>query len=85
MFGRWTEYCTKLYNYEVNIEVNILGTQPQNENADMPILLAEVEETTRILKTQTSSGVENVPAQLIQRCEETMMYTRSYAKIFGKP
>ena len=58
---------------ELNTDDNVLGTSPQNENADTPILRAEVEEAIRMLKTQKSPSVNNVPAELIKHGGEAMI------------
>ena len=43
------------------------------KNADAPILRAEVEEAIRMLKTQKSPGVDNIPAELIKHGGEAMI------------
>ena len=57
----------------MNTNDNILGTPAQNENDDMPILRSEVEQAIRMLKTQNSPGVDNLPAELIKHGGEAVI------------
>ena len=67
ILNRWTEYCTDLYNHKANIDPSVLDCrQTDTEDDPPPILRKEVEAAVRSLKKGKSSGVDNIPAELVQ-------------------
>ena len=66
ILSRWTEYCSELYNYESFADNAVLDcSQPQEEDLQ-PILREEVGIAVASLKKGKSSGVNNIPAEIIQ-------------------
>ena len=73
ILSRWTEYCSEMNNYESCGDNAVLDcSQPQEVNLQ-PILREEVEIAVATLKKGKSSGVENIPAELVQAGGETMI------------
>ena len=65
---RWTEYCTDLYNHNIQPDQNLLhNPQADDDEYHLPILRSEVRDTIRKLKEGKSHGVDNVPGELIKR------------------
>ena len=72
ILSRWTEYCSELYNYESCEDNAVLDcSQPQEDL--QPIFRGEVEIAVASLKKEKSSGVDNIPAELVQAGGETMI------------
>ena len=70
---RWTEYCSELYNYELNGDDSVLEVQEsKNDDSENLILKSEVEEAIKMLKKGKSPGVDNIPGELIQAGGEFM-------------
>ena len=67
--NRWTEYCSDLYNHQLNGEPNILNCPQTNEDDDFPVLLEEVE----YLKRQKAAEIDNTPLELIKAGGEAMI------------
>ena len=72
MTGRWTEYCSELYNLQINADPSGLTCQESANDDDHPILSEEVEAGTRALKNGKAAGVDNIPAELIKHGGETV-------------
>ena len=73
ILNRWTEYCSDLYNYETEGDP-ILLDRPQIPDAEHhPILPEEVEAAVKALKMGKSTGVDNIPAELVQAGGEAMI------------
>ena len=72
MTGRWTEYCSEFYNYQINADPSVLTCQESANDDDHPILSEEVEAGTRALKNGKAAGVDNIPAELIKHGGETV-------------
>ena len=73
ILGRWTEYCSELYNYESCGDNAVLDcSQPQEEDPQL-ILRERVEIAVASLKKGKSAGVDNIPAELVQAGGETMI------------
>ena len=73
VLGRWTEYCSDLYNHDVKGDPSVLYHQNNSdEDYDDSILRGEVEEAIKTLKKGKSPGVDNVPAELVQAGGEVM-------------
>ena len=71
ILSRWTEYCSELYNYESCEDNTVLDcSQPQEEYLQ-PIFHEEAEIAVASLKKRKSSGVDNIPAELVQAGAET--------------
>ena len=66
ILNRWTEYCSELYNHKANGEPSILNYTQTDTEDDHPILRREVEAAVQSLKKGKSTGVENIPAELVQ-------------------
>ena len=63
ILSRWTEYCSKLYNYEGCRDNAVLdGGQPPEEDLQ-PILCEEVEIAKASLRKGKSAGVDNIPEE----------------------
>ena len=73
ILSRWTEYCSELYNYQSCGDNAVLDcSQPKKEDLQ-PILREEVEFAVASLKKGKSSGVDNIPAELVQAGGEIMI------------
>ena len=66
ILNRWTEYCSKLYNYKASGDPSVLNCPQTDTEDDHPILLREVEAAVQSLKKGKSTGVDNIPAELVQ-------------------
>ena len=73
ILSRWTEYCSELYNYESCGDNTVLDCSQPPEEDLQPILREEVEIAVASLKKGKSAGVDNIPAELVQACGETMI------------
>ena len=62
----WTEYCTELYNHKASGDPSVLDCPQTDTEDDHPILRKEVEAAAQPLKKGKSSGVDNIPADLVQ-------------------
>ena len=71
ILSRWTEYCAELYNYESCGDNAVLDCSQPPEEDLQPILREEVEIAVASLKKGKSSGVDNIPAELVQAGGET--------------
>ena len=65
VLDRWTEYCSDLYNYDVQGNNEILNNHNSNTNDEPPILRSEVEDAMKSLKLGKSPGTDNIPAELL--------------------
>ena len=66
ILNRWTEYCSKLYNYKANGDPSVLNCTQTDTEDDHPILRSGVEAAVQSLKKGKSAGVDNIPAELVQ-------------------
>ena len=73
ILSRWTEYCSELNNYESCGDNAVLDCSQPPEEDLQPILLEEVEFAVASLKKEKSTGVDNIPAELVQAGGETMI------------
>ena len=73
ILSRWTEYCSELYNYESCGDNAVLDCSQPPEEDLQPILREEVVIAVASLKKGKSAGVDNIPAELVQACGETMI------------
>ena len=70
---RWTEYCSELYNYQLNGNEQVLTTdESTNDDKDNTILKSEIEDAIKTMKKGKSPGVDNIPGELIQAGGEYM-------------
>ena len=65
ILNRWTEYCSKLYNYKANGAPSVLNCPQRDAEDDQPILRREGEAAVQSLKKGKSAGVDNIPAELV--------------------
>ena len=73
ILSRWTEYSSELYNYESCGDKAVLDcSQPPEEDLQF-ILREDVEIAVASMKKGKSAGVDNIPAELVQAGEETMI------------
>ena len=72
IIDRWTEYCSELYNHQINADPSGLTCQESAYYDDHPILSEEVEAGTRALKNGKAAGVDNISAGLIKHGGETV-------------
>ena len=83
---RWTEYCQKLYNHELQPDTSILSnnTFAERDEEDLPVLQDEVADAVRNLKEGKSPGIDNVPAELLKHGGETVVsiFTKLCQKIW---
>ena len=63
---RWTEYCLELYNYTATGDSGVLQVPTATSNDNYPILREEVEAAVKSLKKGKSSGIDNIPGELVQ-------------------
>ena len=73
ILSRWTEYCSELYNYESCGDNAVLDCSQSPEEDLQPNLREEIEIAVASLKKGKSSGVDNIPAELVQASGETMI------------
>ena len=73
ILSRWTEYCSELYNYESCGDTAVLDCIQPPEEDQQSILRDEVDIAVASLKKGKSAGVDNIPAELVQACGETMI------------
>ena len=73
ILNRWTEYCSDIYNYETDGDPTVLDCQRIPDEEHHPILREEVEAAVKALKMGKSSGVDNIPAELVQAVGEAMI------------
>ena len=66
ILNRWTEYCYELYNHKANEDPSVLDCPQTDIKDDHPILLKEVEAAVQSLQKGKSTGVDNIPAELVQ-------------------
>ena len=71
IFNRWTEYCSDLYETDGDPVVLDCPQIPDEEHH--PILREEVEAAVKALKMGKSTGVNNIPAELVQAGGEAMI------------
>ena len=71
ILSRWTEYCSKLYNYESCGDNAVLDCSQPPEEDLQPILREEVEIAVASLKKGKSA--DNIPAELVTAGGETMI------------
>ncbi|GFR64464.1 craniofacial development protein 2-like [Elysia marginata] len=66
---RWSEYCSDLYNYELQPDLSILSaTRDQPETDDSPpVQKSEVEAAVKSLKLGKAPGVDNIPCHKHQK------------------
>ena len=69
ILSRWTE----LYNYESCGDNAVLDCSQPPEEDLRPILREEVEISVASLKKGKSAGADNIPAELVQACGDTMI------------
>ena len=83
---RWTEYCSELYNHQVQGDPILVATQNSTNEDNFPILREEVEVAIKSLKKGKAAGVDNIPAELIQHGGEAVTnLLRVYAIRSGGP
>ena len=75
ILNRWTEYCSELYNYKANGDPSVLKCPQSGTEEDHPILRSEVEAAVRSLKKWKSTGIDNIPAELVQAGGEDVIIT----------
>ena len=73
IFSRWTKYCSELYNHKTIEDHEVLKHPPLTNTDNYPIIREKVETAIKSLKPGKSAGVDNIPAELIQAGEETMI------------
>ena len=72
ILSRWTEYCSKLYNYESSGDNAVLDCSKFPEEDLQPIFSEEVEIAVASLKRGKSVRVDNIP-ELVQAGGETVI------------
>ena len=58
--------CSELYNHKANGDPSVLNCPQTDTEVDHPILRKEVEAAVQSLRKRKSSGVDNIPAELVQ-------------------
>jgi len=71
ILDRWKEYCEKLYNHEVQIDLETITMLANKESQhhydkDPPILKDEVIAAIEKLKNNKSPGTDNITAELLK-------------------
>ena len=69
---RRTEYCSELYTHRTTGAPKVLDVPPRTSNDSYPILWKEVEAAVKSPKKGKSTGVDNIPSELIQAGREAM-------------
>eukprot|EP00745_Piridium_sociabile_P019023 TRINITY_DN2876_c1_g1_i4.p1 TRINITY_DN2876_c1_g1~~TRINITY_DN2876_c1_g1_i4.p1 ORF type:complete len:404 (+),score=105.74 TRINITY_DN2876_c1_g1_i4:2-1213(+) len=72
IIGRWTEYCSELYNHQTHGDPSVLTSQESSNEDNFPILREEVEAAIRSLKNGKAAGTDNIPAELIKHGGEAV-------------
>ena len=72
-FGRWTEYCSELYNHESSGDNAVLDYSQLPEGDLQSILREDVEMAVASLKREKSAGVDNIQQKLVQAGGVTMI------------
>ena len=73
ILSRWIEYCSELYSHESYGDNTVLDCSQHPEEDLKPIIREEVEIGVAALKKGKSAGVDNIPAELVQAGEESMI------------
>ena len=63
----WTEYCSELYNYKANEDPSVVNCPQTDTEDDHTILRREGEAAVQSLKKGKSTGVDNIPAEQMER------------------
>ena len=67
---RWTEYCSELYNYELNGDERVLDVpKSQSEDSENFILKSEIEEAIKMLKKESHLELTTYPVNLYKQVE----------------
>ena len=72
ILGRWTEYCSELYNYTATGDSGVPQVPTATDNDNYPILRKEVEAAVKSLKGK-SAGTDNIPGEFVQAGGEAMI------------
>ena len=73
ILNRWSEYCSDLYNYNIQGDPTVIDNTKSSVNDEIPIIREEVVHAVKSLKSGKSAGVDNVPAELIQAGGDNMI------------
>lgn len=66
VLNRWAEYCSELYNHQLNCDPAVLDyPQANSENDSHSTICEEVEAAVTSLKKGKSAGID-IPGELIQ-------------------
>ena len=71
-FKWWTEYCSELYTHTTTGDPKLLDVPPPTNNDSYLILREEVESAVKSPKKGKSTGVDNIPSELVQAGGEAM-------------
>ena len=66
ILNRWREYCPELNNYKANGDPSVLNCLQTDTEDDHRILCREVEDAVQSSKKGKITGVDNIPAELVQ-------------------
>ena len=71
--NQWTEYCSGLYHHELYPDTSLLQSNqsPTQEAESLPVPREEVEEAVRNPRAGKSSGVDNIPSEVLKNGGET--------------
>ena len=71
--NRWTKYCSGLYNCDLHPDASLpKSNQTHTQEAEsLFVLREEIEEAVLCLKAGKSSGVDNIPSELLKNGAET--------------
>ena len=69
----WSVYCSDLCKYETDGDPIVLDCLQIPDKEHHPILREEVEAAVKALRMGTSSGVDNIPAELVQAGGEAII------------
>ena len=72
ILNQWTEYCSGLYNYELQPDTSLLQSNqtPTQEAESLHVLREEVEKAVRSLKAGKTPGVDNIFSELRARQQQ---------------
>ncbi|GFR86316.1 endonuclease-reverse transcriptase [Elysia marginata] len=75
---RWSEYCSDMYNYELQPDLSILSAtrDPPETDDSPPIQKSEVEAAVKSMKLGKAPGLDNIPSELLKAAVRCSLRSR---------